>query len=95
MKAFQQNINALENKIKIFIQKWKEIQAENELLIERNRQLEEKIAGLKSGKQSSKNDEEASQNSDNNDYAYVVSALDGYIEKVDLCINKLNKELDG
>ena len=96
MKAFQENIGALEKKIKIFIQKWKEVQVENELLIERNKQLEEKLAGLNQGKRSAKKAVTASQNSDNNyDYSLIVKSLDGYIEKVDHCIVKLNKELDG
>jgi regulator of replication initiation timing len=96
MEAFHKNIDALENRIKVFIQKWKEIRKENELLIERNRQLEEEIAKLKQGLPTDSISEKASRNSDNNhEYAFIVKALDGYIEQVDHCINKLNKELDG
>lgn len=94
MEAFQHNIDALERKIKAFIQKWKEAREENELLLERNRQLELKIAELMSDQDGQKSIT-TGQHSDNMTYSVDISkALEQYIAKVDRCISKLNKELD-
>ena len=96
MEAFSENINALENKISIFIQKWKEIQEENKILIERNKKLEEEIT--KSNPDFNDNALiESGLNKSNNafDSSYIVKAIDQYINRIDGCIDKINIELNG
>lgn len=94
MEAFTENINALEQKLKVFIQKWKDTSNENEILIKRNEQLTEQINRLESGVTQNLEAEKPGQ-SEAFDPSYIINAIDQYIEKIETCIDKINIELDG
>ncbi len=96
MKAFSENIDALETKLTIFIQKWKEINNQNKILIERNKQLEEEMKrmNLDNTELSNKNSLTGDSKSAF-DPTYIINAIDQYVHQIDGCIEKINIELDG
>ena len=96
MRAFSENIDALESQLSDFFQKWKELLDKNELLIQRNKQLEKQIK--------ERNTPEAMQNAaksegeiadDAFDKTYIINAIEQYVDQIDACIEKINLELNG
>ena len=96
MKAFQKNINALETKIELLIQKWKEAREENKLLIERTRELEEELRSERTGLT-----DEANNASDRTELSNKIKLdnieqiLDSYVDKIDACLDLINIEMNG
>lgn len=95
MQVFYENINALEEKTKVFIQKWKEIQLENQQLIERNKRLEEEKGQQKKLTIDVSDKQLNSVSEINANLSQIQKALDQYIERLDACIELLNIELNG
>ena len=95
MEEFLKNIDALEDKTKIFIQKWKEIQSENQQLIERNKKLEEEKGQHNKQLNTVITKREPSKSELNANLLKIQEALDQYIERLDACIELLNIELNG
>jgi predicted nucleic acid-binding Zn-ribbon protein len=96
MKAFQKNINALETKFELLIQKWRKTLDENDNLKERNRELEEKLK-LEKSDEANKNNSNSADTEFNNRVKLnnIEEALDGYLEKIDGCLELINIELNG
>ena len=95
MEAFFKNIDALEEKTQVFIQKWKEIQIENQQLIERNKRLEEEKGQHERLKAVRNYDPIKTESELNANLSKIQEALDQYIERLDACIELLNIELNG
>ena len=96
MEAFHQNIDALEQRMTQLIQKWKRVHKQNIALIEQNKQLETEIEAKRSEidtdiKDSNKTIEPVV----SSDLSYIQKAIDQQIERIDSCIELINKELDG
>ena len=96
MRAFQKNIDALENKIELLIQKWRNMQDENIKLIERNKELEEELK-LNNSDRLSPYVEITSEKENDKDVKLtnIESALNDYIKRIDNCLELINIELDG
>ncbi len=96
MRAFQKNIDALENKVELLIQKWRNTQDENIELKERNKELEEELK-LNDSDRLSPYVEITSEKENDKDVKLtnIESALDKYIKKIDSCLELINIELDG
>ena len=96
MKAFQKNINALEIKFELLIQKWKKTLDDNDNLKERNRELEEKLK-LEKSDRTNKDNSNSTGTEFNNKVKLnnIEQALDGYLEKIDGCLEVINIELNG
>lgn len=96
MEAFSKNIDALEQKTEVLIQKWREAQVLNSTLIKQNKQLEleleakrvqpeaegDKIMPLVEPYKSS-------------DLSKLKEVLDKQIQRLDNCIELINIELNG
>ncbi len=95
MEAFNKNIDALEEKTKVFIQKWKEIQSENQQLIERNKRLEEEKGQHINKLNKVEVKQQPTKSELNANLSKIQEALDQYIERLDACIELLNIELNG
>lgn len=95
MQVFFENIDALEEKTKVFIQKWKETQLENQQLIERNKRLEEEKGQQKKLTIDVSDKQLNSESELNANLSQIQKALDQYIERLDACIELLNIELNG
>jgi len=96
MEAFHKNIDALEQKTEVLIQKWANTRKENQQLIERNRQLEEKIQAQNSvTNQQGLIAAEPLQQHSQSDLSHIKNALDTYIDRIDKCLEQINIELDG
>lgn len=89
MRAFSENIDALEEKLAVLFQKWKKINEEREILIKRNKQLEERLTENVQGQDGVEQSDSAF------DPTYITNAIDQYIDRIDKCIEKINMELDG
>ena len=95
MEAFNKNIDALEEKTKVLIQKWKEIQSENQQLIERNKRLEEEKGQHINKLNKVEVKQQPTKSELNANLSKIQEALDQYIERLDACIELLNIELNG
>ena len=96
MKAFNQNIDALEHKTEQLIQKWKEAQVLNSTLLKQNKQLELELEA----KKIQTDTEELKINplvesNKTSDLSQIQEALNKQIQRLDLCIKLINIELDG
>ncbi|NNF21771.1 MAG: hypothetical protein HKN67_07505 [Saprospiraceae bacterium] len=89
MRAFSENIDALEEKLAVLFQKWNKTNEERELLIKRNKQLEERLAENVYNQQAGEQSDSAL------DPTYITNAIDQYINRIDRCIERINMELDG
>lgn len=92
MEAFQKNIDALDRKIELLIQKWTDTLEINKTLKERNKELEEKLNLDKSDREIHATDAETDNSSKLHN---IESVLDTYISKIDHCLELINIELDG
>jgi len=89
MKAFHTNIDALEQKIELLIQKWNRALEENLELKEKNKKLEEELKFKNSEKEFlSESDKKIA-------FDNIEQVLDGYIKEIDSCLELINIELDG
>jgi len=89
MEAFLNNIDALEKTTEALIQKWKELRSENKLLKEKNKELEEKI-------QMNPSDTKEKLASDTNiNLLRIEQILDKYVERIDVCLELINIEMNG
>jgi len=96
MEAFYRNIDALEKKSEVLIQKWESTRQENQQLIERNRQLEQEIQAHNSvANQQELIAAEPIQQHSQSDLSQIKKALEIYINKIDKCLEQINIELDG
>jgi hypothetical protein len=92
MEAFQKNIDALDKKIGLLIQKWENTLEVNRSLNERNKELEEKLSMI----QSDRLREPTETETDNNSKLHnIETALETYINRIDECLELINIELDG
>ena len=89
MRAFAKNIDALEEKLAVLFQKWEKINEEREILINRNKQLEERLAINVQDRDGQEQVHSAF------DPSYITNAIDKYILRIDKCIERINLELDG
>lgn len=91
MEAFQKNIDALEQKLKLLFQKWNNTLDENLDLKERNKKLEEQLKAYSADQ----NEALTTKSDDKIKIDTIERALDQYIKKIDHCIELINIELDG
>ena len=96
MEAFSKNIAALEQKMEQLVQKWRDVRNKNIALIEHNKQLEKEIEA-----KNSETEVDTSEHLDIQtapiirDLSQVQKAIDQQINRIDSCIELINKELDG
>lgn len=96
MQAFTKNIDALEQKLDEIFQKWKILNDERELLIQRNKQLEERLRNDGPGKTGGNTAKTGTgRGEDALDPTYIINAIDQYVSRIDDCIDQINMELDG
>ena len=96
MRAFSKNIDALESKLSDFFQKWEELIDRNELLIQRNKQLEEQIMERNSPDEKPNVAETEGAIAEGAfDKTYIINAIEQYVDRIDACIEKINLELNG
>lgn len=91
MEAFKSNIDALEQKIELLVQKWAKARDENLELKEKNKNLEEKLMFKSSDQRDLVNTDTDSDSKLNN----IEQAIDDYINKIDDCLKLINIELNG
>jgi predicted nucleic acid-binding Zn-ribbon protein len=96
MKAFHENIDALEKRVAHLIQKWRHVREQNSALIEQNKQLEKELEVNKSELDAGIEKPEQSQGPIiSSDLSHIQKALDQQILRIDSCIELINKELNG
>ncbi|NNE27197.1 MAG: hypothetical protein HKN09_10165 [Saprospiraceae bacterium] len=96
MRAFSKNIDALESKLSDFFQKWEGLLDKNELLIQRNKQLEAQIMERNTPEKKPNEAEiEGDIAEDAFDKTYIINAIEQYMDRIDACIEKINLELNG
>jgi len=96
MEAFSKNIAALEQKMEQLVQKWRDVRNKNIALIEHNKQLEKEIEGKKSDIATERPEHLDIQSAPIiRDLSQVQKAIDQQINRIDSCIELINKELDG
>lgn len=96
MEAFFKNIDALSEKTAHLIQKWEDVKAENDALRERNKQLELNLdsSNFTENKEIEQHNP-ISLTESNIDLSQIEHALDAQIERINKCIELINKELNG
>ena len=91
-QPFQKNIDALDKKIGLLIQKWENTLEVNRSLNERNKELEAKLSMIQSDRLSEPTETETDNNSKLHN---IETALETYINRIDECLELINIELDG
>ena len=96
MRAFHSNIDALEEQTAQLIQKWKDVRKLNIALNKRNKQLEKELVANKSELDSDNMDSvQAEEHKISIDLSQIQETINQQIQKIDNCIELINKELDG
>ncbi len=95
MKALNQKIDALEIKLKDFIQKWKEVVDRNDLLHNENEQLKEKLAKVTNKKEENRAVSAERKTIDQKHIQKIQSDLDQYITQLDQCIEHIKTRMNG
>lgn len=96
MRAFYSNIDALEEQMAQLIQKWKDVRKLNIALNKQNKQLEKELVANKSELDSyNMLSVQTEERNISIDLSQIQETINQQINRIDNCIELINKELDG